>query len=56
MTSYEKEEVNKLLGMLRSFDVIRLITEYFYGKYENNAPQELLKEQIEKVQKLLENQ
>jgi hypothetical protein len=49
-------DINTLLFYLRSgsFDVVKLVNEHFFVKYGNEAPGLLLAQQIEKLQKRLD--
>jgi hypothetical protein len=56
MKQYDEEwqAVNTLLSFLRSSNVVELVHD-FYAQYNNPAPAKLLEEQIELVQKHLDN-
>lgn len=46
--------LNNLLTMLRSFDVPKLVDQYYLEIYKNSAPGECLREQIKDLEKLMD--
>jgi hypothetical protein len=53
MSDEERNAVNSLVTYLHSFEVVKLVEAHF-AKYNNDAPPQLLREQINEVEKLLE--
>lgn len=49
-------QVNTLLRFLRDFGTAALVKEYYYGRYSNRAPVQLLEAQINHVQNLLDRE
>lgn len=57
MKKYDElwHSINNLLSYLRSFDVVGKTNDYYLKKYNNNAPGEVIKKQIDELQKQLDN-
>lgn len=47
-------DLNNLLAHLRSFNTIKLIEDY-YKSYDNSAPSQLVREDMDRLQKHLDN-
>jgi hypothetical protein len=48
-------DINKLLLCLRDFNAVGFVDDYYFRMYDNEAPGELLKQQIDKLQEYLDN-
>lgn len=56
MTSEQYRAINNLLAHLRDFDVLELVDECFVSYYANPCPGELLREDIQRLQTLLQKE